>query len=151
MGIALAILIPILLLVVIALSFWFHFVKQKMTHERHMLALQKGLPVPLEPTSAGPRSAALGLIALLVPPICALIALGITIWAWNQPWPDSGKWNVTGIAFIAAGWTACIIVSVTAVIVTVNSEIEAARQNTPADPVVPVPRIPSGLPEGHNP
>lgn len=143
MGIALAITIPIVVLIVLFLSFWFHYVKQKQDHERKVLALQKGLPLPPEPVTAGPRSKALLLIAVLIPVLGALIGLGFTIWAWSSPSiPLPVKWDITGIAFLAAGWTACVIVSTTAVIVVVNSEITAARQN----PVVPM-----KSPESHNP
>lgn len=130
MGIALAIILPILALFVILLIFWHVHEKQKMTHERQMLALQKGLPPPPEPWTGGPRSNLLVAIAFLVPFLSALVGLGVTIWAWTNPnIPPPIKWDITGIAFIAAGWTACIIVSTTAVIVAVRSEIEAARQN----------------------
>jgi hypothetical protein len=150
MAIALAIGIPILLLIVIILTFWFHYAKQKMYHERQVLALQKGLPVPPE-LPAGPPPKALGPIAVVVPVFFALVGLGVTIWAWNQPWPAGMKWDVTGIAFLAAGWTACIFVSTIAVIVSVNMEIAAARAGSPQPMPVPVSRIPAGPPEGHNP
>jgi hypothetical protein len=146
MGIALAISIPIVLFMMILLGFTFMVVKQKLQHERHMLALQKGLPVPLEPVTAGPRSKLLLWIALLVPPFCALVALGITIWAFSDPSiPFRSRlnpWDITGIAFIAAGWTACVVVSATAVIVVVRSFIVAARQH---------PSVPMKPPESHHP
>ena len=100
MGIALAISIPVsvLVLILLILGFTFDYVGQKQRHERQVLALQKGLPVPPEPVTVGPRSKVLLWIALVSPPICALVGLGITIWTWNRnlladlggppsPWP----------------------------------------------------------------
>ena len=147
MGIALAITIPIvsLLMFLFLLGFTFDVKKQKLLHERHMLALQKGLPLPPEPVTAGPRSKLLLWIALLVPPFCALVALGITIWAFSDPSiPFRSRlnpWDITGIAFIAASWTACVVVSATAVIVVVRSFIVAARQH---------PSVPMKPPESHH-
>jgi hypothetical protein len=142
MAIALTISVSIVLLCVVILTFCFHYVKEKMRHERHVLALQKGLPVPPEPLNGGPRSEALIGVALLVPILGALVGLGVTIWAWNQPWQEILKWNVTGIAFIAAGWTSCVIVSGTAVNVAVRSFIVLAQKN---------PSPPGKPPENHNP
>jgi len=155
MGIALAISIPVavLLLILLILGFSYDYVGQKQKHERQVLALEKGLPVPPEPVTVGPRSKVLLWIAVVVPPIGALIALGVTIWAFSNPSiPVPLKWDITGIAFIAAGWTTCIIVSTTAIIAAVRSFIIAARQNPQPVPVpMPMPRIPSVPPESHHP
>jgi len=143
MGTALAISIPIVLFMMILLGFTFSVVKEKLQHERHMLALQKGLPLPQKPVTAGPRSKLLLWVALVVPPVCALAALGITIWAFSEPFRfRMNPWDITGIAFIASGWTACVIVSATAVIVVVRSFIVAASQS---------PALPMSRPEIHHP
>jgi hypothetical protein len=145
MGIALAISIPVsvLVLILLILGFTFDYVGQKQRHERQVLALQKGLPVPPEPVTVGPRSKVLLWIALVAPPICALVGLGITIWTWNQPqFPLQMRWDITGVAFLVTGWVACIIVSATAVIAAVRSFIVAAQQN---------PSVPTRPPESHNP
>ena len=70
MGIALAISIPVavLLLILLILGFSYDFVGQKQKHERQVLALEKGLPVPPEPVTVGPRSKVLLWIAVVVPP-----------------------------------------------------------------------------------
>ena len=129
MEIALAISIPAFLIFVALFLFGFLYVNQRMWHERQMLALQKGLPLMEARPGPGSRSVALLWIALVVPVLCALAALGITIWAWSRPfWHPQMKWDITGIAWVAAGWTACVLVSTTAVIVAVRNFIAAARQ-----------------------
>jgi hypothetical protein len=131
MGIALAISIPVAVLLLILFIFGFSsdVLAQKLKHQRQVLALEKGLPVPPEVT-VGPRSKILLAIALLAPPISALVGLAITIWAWNQPhFPLQMRWDITGVAFLVCGWVACIIVSATAIIAAVRSFIIAAGQN----------------------
>ena len=132
MGIALAISVPVAVLILILSIFGFSsdVLAQKLKHQRQVLALEKGLPVPPEPVTVGPRSKVLLGIALLAPPISALVGLAITIWAWNQPhFPLQMRWDITGVAFLVCGWVACFIVSATAVVAAVRSFMIAAGQN----------------------
>lgn len=127
MEIALAILVPILALFVILATFWFLYVKQRLAHERQMLALQKGLPLPPEPAPA-PQSVFLIWIAVLVPVLFAGAALGVTIWAATRPFFDLfKKTEVILVSWLVGGWAACVIVCAVAIIVVIRSFIQAAR------------------------
>jgi hypothetical protein len=122
----------VVLLAVLALI-GFLYLKQRMAHERHMLALQKGLSIPPEAaTSRLPGSVLLVWVALGVPVLLALIALGVTIWAgtrtfWINPFMRDG---VILVAWLVTGWTACVFVSATAIVVSVKGFIAAARTET---------------------
>lgn len=145
MEIALAISIPILVLFVILSTFWFMYVNQRMAHEQKMLALQKGMPLPPEAGPA-PQSVLLLWIAILVPVILALSALGVTIWAATRGFFDLfKKTEVILVSWLVSGWAACVIVSAVAIIVVIRSFIQAARLSGQ----LPYPRMPADGGEGH--
>lgn len=145
MEIALAILIPILALFVILATFWFMYVKQRLAHERQMLALQKGLPLPPEPAPAL-QSVLLLWVAILVPLLLAGGALGVTIWAATRSFFDLfKKTEVILVSWVVGGWAACVIVCAVSIIVVIRSYIQAARL-AGQQPVYP--RVPDGG-EGH--